>query len=421
MSDLDKRMLRLGALAIVLLVAVHFLLHERFGAEPKAGNLTELACYADLATVPLPGAAAGGGAGGPAFPMEAPTFDRPAFTPSFGARAKDVRLLLAGLNGGGEDTEKAVEAGLAYLAGARNADGSWGGADARPVASTGLAVCAFLGAGYHHMGGPYQAVVARGLDSLLAARNEAGRVGQDLYDTGIAGVAFTEAYGLTGDPRILKAARGVLAFLAKSQTPAGGWAREPYRKETGDRYTCDTSVTGCVLMAFRSAKLVGIAIPDGVLEKYGRYWPLVTNDQGMVAWQLRPGAIPETYTASMTAVTLLCRFSLLDTPASHLAPEGLAHLTTKLSEEARPAWTPTDNAMDPYLWHHAVQVAYRVGGTTWSTWNGMVMPLLVKNQIQNGERTGAWEDRYFKHGSRSPTYVTALNLLTLQTYYRYFR
>ena len=77
--------------------------------------------------------------------------------------------------------------------------------------------------------------------------------------------------------------------------------------------------------------------------------------------------------------------------------------------------------MDNYLWYHAAQVAFLVGQAPWEQWNNMLKDLLVKNQIKDGLRKGAWEESYFKWGDRSEIYATALNIMILETYYRYYR
>ena len=51
----------------------------------------------------------------------------------------------------------------------------------------------------------------------------------------------------------------------------------------------------------------------------------------------------------------------------------------------------------------------------------MLKDLLVENQIKDGLKKGAWEDRYFKWGNYSDIYPTALNIMILETYYRYYR
>ena len=48
------------------------------------------------------------------------------------------------------------------------------------------------------------------------------------------------------------------------------------------------------------------------------------------------------------------------------------------------------------------------------------MDLLVKHQIKEGDRKGSWEDQYFKYHDRSDVYPTTLNIMILETYYRYY-
>jgi hypothetical protein len=77
---------------------------------------------------------------------------------------------------------------------------------------------------------------------------------------------------------------------------------------------------------------------------------------------------------------------------------------------------------DTYYWYYGTQVMYHMGGKYWEDWNARLHPMLVATQEKNGPSAGSWNpekpvpDRWGPHGGR--LYVTTLNLLSLEVYYR---
>ena len=138
-------------------------------------------------------------------------------------------------------TEMAVERGLAYLAQMQSADGSWSlhnfpGATAddagtyrSDTAATGLALLAFLGAGYDHFDDKYHDNVRRGLESLLSHQRADGElyVSVDpnadqaywsrMYSHAIASLALCEALGMTGDKKLREPAQRAVNFIIACQ------------------------------------------------------------------------------------------------------------------------------------------------------------------------------------------------------------
>jgi hypothetical protein len=66
---------------------------------------------------------------------------------------------------------------------------------------------------------------------------------------------------------------------------------------------------------------------------------------------------------------------------------------------------------------------YHMGGEYWKAWNERLHPLLVDSQSNSGALSGSWNpltpvpDRWGAQGGR--LYVTAMNLLSLEVYYRH--
>jgi len=444
MTRLEMKLLRFAILAAVICVILHFMLPQDTTEAPPLAEVKRPAFLLD----PLQPAAAKTGSVDLArrelsFSLAAVSYQRPDMARSFGARNKEVRLILAKLNGGGEDTENAVEMALAYLARIQKENGSW--SQKEPLGSTGLALNAFLGAGYHHQGGEYQETVRKGLEFLLASQKENGQLKSErMYSQAIAGMVFAEAYGLTGDPRCRKAAEKMIAWLAASQGPKGGWAYEPWTPAKEEHTDYDTSVTGWVMMAFKSAKLVGLEVPHETIDRYFSYAMLATNaedepvegkrkprwEKGMAHYGLRwqkdksgnsTLVVQNRYHQTMTASTLMCRLYMGHDRNAALIADGLEHITSKLPANLRPVWTDATKSINTYLWYHAAQVGFLLGGEAWTFWNEPLRKCLVERQIKEGDKKGTWDGSKDWLNDRSEVYVHTVCIMILETYYRYFR
>jgi biopolymer transport protein ExbD len=118
--------------------------------------------------------------------------------------------------GGGEDTEKAVSRGLAWIVRRQSLAGSWGeGGD--EVGSTGLALLALLGAGHAPHMRVHRTPVVRGLAFLLQVQDEAGRFASDEGEAHLLATwAVIEAWAMTGEPALKASAqRGVDVVVAE--------------------------------------------------------------------------------------------------------------------------------------------------------------------------------------------------------------
>jgi len=200
-------------------------------------------------------------------------------TPAFSQRLKRIQewesQAASELGPLGPQTELAIERGLQFLAKYQRADGSWNLGDfGQPVrmqsntAATALALLSFQGAGYTHRQFKYESVCKGALSSLIENQKANGDLYQKadsvsnanarLYSHAIASLALCEAYGMTQDETIRGNAQKAIDFLVASQDPiGGGWRYAP-------RVGSDTSVTGWVMMAFKSAELSGLNVPKNV-------------------------------------------------------------------------------------------------------------------------------------------------------------
>lgn len=403
--------------------------------------------------------------------MASPSSGRPGLEPTLSASAAETPRQMAtafdrksrrnveGADAGDRaqlaKTESAVEAGLAYLAPLQLADGRWSfrqlgrdtSAEELPSAqadgaATGLVLLAMLGAGYDHLGDKYQRPIQRGLEYLIDQQEPSGLVfpeeGQSdawgvarFYSHGIATIALCETYGMTGDPDLREPAQRALDYIAAAQVEGlGGW-----------RYTAgvnsDLSVSGWQLMALRSGELAGLKVSPATyrnVRSFVEQCREATGDRARFCYnptapaddpRMSHGRLPGTV---MTSVGLLAQLYLgedredrqLQRGADHL----LAHLPTpgEVGETARIS-TLGNPLRDTYYWYYATQVMFHMRGDYWRAWNDSLHPLLVDSQVTRGALAGSWDplrptpDRWAGVGGR--LYVTTMNLLSLEVYYRH--
>ena len=144
---------------------------------------------------------------------------------------------------------------------------------------------------------------------------------------------------------------------------------------------------------------------DGSRYRYNPY-ALDTDAQ-------RQGRVPS---LAMTAEGLLMRFYLGRDRTHPEMIAGADYLRDHLPGEAG---TPDD----VYYMYYATQVMFQMQGEHWKNWNAHLRPLLEANQVQEGQLIGSWSpthparDRWGHAGGR--LYMTAMNLLMLEVYYRH--
>ncbi|TWT83050.1 hypothetical protein CA13_45130 [Planctomycetes bacterium CA13] len=345
----------------------------------------------------------------------------------------------------GPATEEAIELGLAYLADTQNEDGSWSlsghGEDVllrSDTAATGLCLLAFQGAGYTHRQHQYADTVSRGLQFLLDNQETNGDLyrredqfsNQNVafYSHGISALALCEAYGMTQDDELKQAAQLSLDYIGKTQNVRlGGWRYVA-------QISSDTSVSGWMMMALKSGELSGLEVPDKAYEGIDRWLDYAQQNSAQADRYRYDPFAPNTQTQrhgkevtpTMTAVGILMRMysgwrrdrDSLKSAASYL----LEHPPTM----GQPANRRADvrlSKRDAYYWYYATQVMFHMGGKYWEGWNKYLNPVLLGSQVKDGPKAGSWdpvypvEDRWSPHGGR--LYVTTMNLLNLEVYYRH--
>jgi Ca-activated chloride channel family protein len=354
--------------------------------------------------------------------------------------------------GGGRDTEDAALNALRWLARHQSADGSWEtrghskhcgrsrfagicspnpGDDGYRSGLTGLALLAFLGAGYTHLskdtydGVNFGDVVKQGLQYLMKEQGPDGRVTPDtsnkyMYNQMLGSLALSEAYGLTGSALLKEPAQRAVQFVEQAQNPGAGWR---YSARSGES---DSSVTGWGAQLAHSARISGLALsaetPRGLLafldqatdSKYGRVGYLDSRVGKVVI----PG-VNERFAdhPALTSIGMMSKMFLTGRKTDPAVRAGADLLTSDLPD-------PAELKRDMYYWYYGSMAMFQFDGPSgprWKAWNQKLKPALLdtQNKAKGDCRHGSWEpnDRWSSEGGR--VYTSAIGALTLEVYYRY--
>ncbi|MDJ0976620.1 MAG: HEAT repeat domain-containing protein, partial [Planctomycetota bacterium] len=357
-----------------------------------------------------------------------------------------------------------IQLGLQWLAAHQAPDGSWQpdelhwcngeerkdgapdgpGKKAFTAGVTGLAVSAFLGAGYTHRGNhPFAQAVRKGLTWLVKAQDKEGCVGARnspnyVYCHAFGSLALVEAYALTGDPLLREPTQLALDFSALARNPFFAWR---YGVKPGDN---DTSITGCMGMPLyvalrlnqageRADVFEPIGVDDTVFDGIRRWLDkMVDEDYGRVGYMTRgsgparPLALidefPGEKSEACTAISIFLRTVLPgfeNTREDAARNKDLIKKGVKLMRGLEPAWTVDGGNIDLYYWYYASMAMRQVGGAAWKSWDEALTKALISGQNKSGDACGlrgswdpvsAWSK---EDGGR--IYATAICLLSLET------
>lgn len=370
---------------------------------------------------------------------------------TYSVRNSPQRKRIAIEMGATEDSERAVELSLRWLAQHQNVEGFWdadgfsahcpagdrcsgaatlgkvpAGDDVRvaerqragiqgDAGLTGLAVLAFLGAGYTHEDGLYADHLDRALRWLIRGQSADGLLGGStnyyahMYCHGMATIAIGEAYGMTQDTRLREPLARAVQYIAEAQNDDGGW-----RYSKGQR-TSDMSMFGWQLMALKSARTAGLAVPPETLTRAIAFLKSTGQGQhgGLAGYRRNLQATPpinDRPTAAMTAEALFCRQILgmkRTNPASTEAVDSLLRTLPRRSEQ------------DLYFWYYGTLAMFQYGSEPWRSWNSALRDTLVADQQTTGHAAGSWDPHapWGDYGGR--IFSTAMSTLCLEVYYRF--
>jgi hypothetical protein len=356
-------------------------------------------------------------------------------------RASGAREKIAIEMGANEESERAVETSLQWLANHQHPRGYW-----EPIESTlgrepdpnvkfsnpqerersgfnahtgltALAVLAFLGKGYTLEDNLFSDSVDRALRWLIAQQDSQGFLGGQanpyarMYCHGMATIALGEAYAMTKDPLLREPLREPLVravqYIVDSQSADGGWRY--FKGKQGDM-----SMFGWQLMALKSAKMAGVTVPPAAMNRAIDYLISHGDDLknrrlsqygGLAAYRTDERPKP-----SMTAESLFCKQMLGIKRTNRASAEAVEYLLKNL---------PQHSKQDLYYWYYGTLAMFQRGGDPWVRWNQALRDNLVADQRTDGEFAGSWNPRFPWGDYGGRVFSTALSTLCLEVYYRF--
>jgi len=390
--------------------------------------------------------------------------------------------------GGGEGTESAVLAALEWLYRHQAEDGGWKAADFNKapgrkgpsanknskrypkdtgfkesdVGVTGLAILAFTGFGHTHRDGEYDHFVKclrKAVKYMVSQQDNSsdpqrnGRFGplvEDggspdnpeahleswIYNHSIATMAMAELLLMSNDYlKLKKPVQKAVQLCLRSQNDGRGWR---YGVKPGDN---DTSVTGWMVLALKTAKGCRLGVPkesyQGAFRGALKWFDYATASNGKTGYNT-PGDAgsmltdvhPEPYPYSkdlscMTAVGVLCRLFAGERRTNESVRQGVDILMAQ-----PPRWQDQKgralSTINLYYWYYATYAMFQFGGKSWKTWNDSMQKALLNSQRaeyngDSAEVDGSWDPigEWGIAGGR--VYSTAIGAMTLEVYYRFER
>lgn len=310
------------------------------------------------------------------------------------------------------------------------------------VGLTGLALLCFTGAGHTHKGSEYAHTIRRGLLWLRKVQENDGCFGPRvddhfIYNHAICTMAVAEIYAMTADPVLRPMVARATDFILRAQNPGLGWR---YGVQPGDN---DTSVTGWMVLALHTVHVAGLPVElDSSYADAANWLTVATTDvggypktgynsPGSDCSRLRSAADVYDDVPSMDTIYIMSMLFMDKADTRDPTVRSLAGECTK--PENLPQWKL--EKLDFYYWYYASLALYQVGGGQWEVWERAMSKTLLDSQrgfhaldrdrglisAETLDEHGSWDpvDAWGSAGGR--VYATAINCLTLQTYWRHLR
>lgn len=290
-----------------------------------------------------------------------------------------------------EATKAAVGKALRWLKDQQNADGSWG--TTTKTAMTSFALLAFMANGHVPNEGTYGPEVSKGVRYLLACSRDSdgyllGPSGGNMYCHGMATLALTQAFGMTGDEEVKKVLKRAVELIVRTQNFEGGWRYDP--SPTG----ADISVTIMQVMALRGAKDSGLHVPDKTIAEAVKYINRCYDQRsGGYRYQTHGGAPGFARTAAGVCVLYL---------SGEYDKDEIKRAVQYMERVG------DDNAHYWYGHYYAAHALNQVGGEVWEKYYARMKATLLPRQRSGGEW---YEPR--REAAYGPVYQTAISVLIL--------
>jgi hypothetical protein len=311
------------------------------------------------------------------------------------------------------EAQKAIDKGLAYLAGRQQGSGAFGHHQYNGnVAITSLAALAMMSGGHQPGRGPYGGVVEKALQYVLNADDGRGyllgRTGMShgpMYGHGFGTLFLAEVHGMVHQREqreqlrstLKQAVNLIITSQNKSGAHEGGWRYQPGSPDA------DLSVTVCQIMALRAARNAGFSVPKSTVDKCTQYVKRCQNlREGGFRYQTTLG--PAQFARSAAGLVALNCAGIYKGEEVDSALKYLMHFKPK---DRQPP--PPDVHLHYYYGHYyAAQAMWTAGGKYWAEWYPAIRDELLGSPDHERE-LGAWRDHRF-----GDDYGTAMACIILQ-------
>jgi len=305
--------------------------------------------------------------------------------------------------------DEAIDRALDYLAKKQHKDGCWlaGGEKRDPMGITSLCLMAFLAKGYTPGEGPYAEVIDKGIDFVLNGHLENGLIAERsghgaMYSHCIATLMLSEVSGMVDPERqakidrlLPKALKIIIAAqdIQKDDRNAGGWR---YQSNSSDS---DISCTSWAVMALRSVRNAGAAVPKGAIERALAYIMKCRSGDGGFAYQPGGGS-----GLGRTGTALLCMELLgrhRDRAALGAGDWIKRHFPRNWGE----------GEFFNYAMYYTAQGMFQLGDDYWEDFAVKMYELMLKSQQADGHWDGI-------DSGAGDAYGTAMAVLAMSVSYR---
>ena len=283
-------------------------------------------------------------------------------------------------------TKKSIDKALAWLKDHQDRDGKWGN-----PAITSFALLAFMANGHVPNQGLYAPEVSKAVRQLLSEAQDngylAGRGAGNMYCHGMATLALTQVYGMTGDEEVKKVLKKAVDLILKSQNSEGGWRYEPTPT------AADISVTIMQVMALRGAKDSGLHVPDTTIKNALKYIDKC-HDSRTGGYKYMPYSAGAGYARTAAGVCVL-----------QLSGE---YEATQIADAVKYLEREENDRQHYWYGHYyAAHAFHQLGGKKWEDYYSRMKDTLLSRQKASGE----WFERMEQQNGAA--YQTAIAVLIL--------
>ena len=323
--------------------------------------------------------------------------------------------------------DDAVQSGVQWLLRRQRDDGLWdsGHPQTQRVGVSALALLTLLGS---RSDDPrFSEAQTRATQALLATQAPDGRFGEksfhdSMYHHAVALLALSEAHALFPSDELKLAVKKGVHFALSAQNPYRAWR---YGVRDGDN---DSSITGWMLIALKSAKVQGFEVTRPNLTWALDFLEAMTDPETGRTGYMQRGerpvraagrdtSFPPEHSESLTAESMYARILHGQNPkTTPLIEKGASLLLLKL-----PRWMPEAGRVDYIYWYFGTLAMFQVGGDEWSRWAKATGAALLDAQTKDGEEAGSFPavDPWSNEGGL--VYSTSLCTMAMTAFARYER